>query len=79
MKFLNSHSTNLFIGKPRSGKTSLLYSPFKSKRLLKKCYENIFVFQPTHSRQSMKDKVFDQLDEHKKYNELSYENLKYVC
>ena len=26
----------------------------------------------------MKDKVFDQLDENKKYNELSYKNLKYV-
>ena len=24
MKFLNCHSTNLLIGKPRSGKTSLL-------------------------------------------------------
>ena len=24
--FLNNHSTTLFIGKPRSGKTSLLYS-----------------------------------------------------
>ena len=79
MKFLDCHSTNLLIGKPRSGKTSLLYSLFKSKRLLKKCYENIFLFQPTHSRQSMKDKdLFDQLDDHKKYNELSYENLKYV-
>ena len=42
------------------------------------CYENIFLFQPTHSRQSMKDKLFDQLDEQQKYNELSYENLKYV-
>ena len=79
MKFLKCHSTNLLIGKPRSGKTSLLYSLFKSKRLLKKCYENIFLFQPTHCRQSMKDKdLFDQLDDHKKYNELSYENLKYV-
>ena len=69
MKFLNCHSTNLLIGKPRSGKTSLLYSLFKSKRLLKKCCENIFLFQPTHSRQSMKVKdLFDQLDDHKKYN-----------
>ena len=41
-KFLNCHSTTLFIGKPRSGKTSLLYSLFKSKKLLKQCFENIF-------------------------------------
>ena len=44
MIFLNCHSTNLLIGKPRprSGKTSLLYSFFKSKHLLKKVFENIF-------------------------------------
>ena len=77
MKFLNCHSTNLIIGKPRSGKTSLLYSLFKSKHLLKKVFENIFLFQPSHSRLSMKDKkLFDQLDN--KFDELTYENLKYV-
>ena len=76
-KFLNCHSTNLLIGKPRSGKTSLLYSLFKSKHLLKKVFENIFLFQPSHSRLSMKDKrLFDQLDN--KFDELTYENLKYV-
>ena len=42
-KFLNCHSTNLLIGKPRSGKTSLLYSLFKSKHLLKKVFGNIFL------------------------------------
>ena len=60
MKFLNCHSTNLLIGKSWSVKTSVLYSSFKSKRLLKKCYENIFLFQPTHSRQSMRDKLFEK-------------------
>jgi len=42
MQFMNCNSTCLFIGKPRSGKTSLLYSLFKSKKLLKQCFENIF-------------------------------------
>jgi hypothetical protein len=31
--YLNCHSTNLLIGKPRSGKTSTLYSFFKHKQL----------------------------------------------
>ena len=44
MKFLNCHSTNLLIGKPRSGKTSLLYSLFKSKRLLKNVMKIFFYF-----------------------------------
>ena len=68
-KFLNSHSTTLFIGKPRSGKTSLLYSFFKSKKLLKKCFHNVFLFQPTHSRSSMSDKIFDKLPDGKKFDE----------
>ena len=29
--FMNCHSVNLLIGKPGSGKTSLLYSMFKGK------------------------------------------------
>ena len=74
-KFLNSHSTNLLIGKPRSGKTSLLYSLFQNKKILKKCFHNIYLFQPSHSRTSMKDKLFDNLPDEKKYEELTYDNL----
>ena len=44
--FLNCHSTTLFIGKLRSGKTSLLYLLFKCKKLFKQCFDNIF-FIPT--------------------------------
>ena len=72
-KFLNEHSTNLLIGKPRSGKTSLLYSLFKGP--LKKVWHNIYIFQPSHSRSSMKDNIFEQLPENHKYEELTYENL----
>lgn len=76
--FLNAHSTNLFIGRPGSGKTSLLYSFFKSKELLKKVFHNVFLFQPSHSRASMKDQLFDQLPDPQKYDELNYENLSEV-
>jgi hypothetical protein len=77
-KFLNCHSTNLLIGKPRSGKTSLLYSFFKSRKLLKKIYNNIFIFQPSNSRASMKDNIFGKLPEEKQFEELTYDNLKSV-
>ncbi len=46
--FMNSHETNLFIGKPKSGKTSLLYSFFKSPKLFRKVFHNVFLFQPSH-------------------------------
>ena len=75
-KFLSCHSTNLLIGKPGSGKTNLIYQIMKS--ITNKCYDKIFLFQPEKSRASMKDKLFDQLPEDQKYEELSFENLEYV-
>ena len=73
--FLNNHSTTLFIGKPSSGKTSLLYSFFKSKEIFKNTFDKIFLFQPEQSRASMKDKLFDKIPDEQKYNELNLENL----
>jgi hypothetical protein len=76
--FLNNHSTTLFIGKPASGKTSLLYSLFKSSQCLKNVYDRIFIFQPEQSRASMKDRLFDKIPDEQKYNELNLENLNEV-
>lgn len=73
--FLNNHSTTLFIGRPKSGKTSLLYSFFKSKEIFKNTFDKIFLFQPEQSRASMKDKLFDKIPDDQKYNELNLENL----
>ena len=77
-QFMNCHATNLFIGKPKSGKTSLLYSLFKSKKLFKKVYHNIYIFQPARSRQSMSDKLFDSLPADQLYEELDFDNLNEV-
>jgi hypothetical protein len=77
-KFLNCHSCNAFLGKPRSGKTTLLYSFFMNPRLLKTVYHNIYLFQPSHSRASMKKDIFSDLPENKKFSELNEENLGHV-
>lgn len=74
-KYLNCHQSSLIVGKPQSGKTSFLYSLFKSKHLLKKVYHKMFLFQPHQSRQSMKDNIFSKLPEDQLYDELSLENL----
>jgi Ca2+-binding EF-hand superfamily protein len=77
-KFMNKHSVNLLIGKPGSGKTSLLYSFFKKGgkgRIFKKVFHNIYLFMPENSRSSLKDNIFDKLPDDKKYSELTYENL----
>lgn len=74
-KFMNSHTTNIFCGRPRSGKTSAVYSLFKSSKLMKKTYHNIFIFQPSHSRESMVDNIFGSLPEDQLFEELNIENL----
>jgi DNA replication protein DnaC len=77
-KFMNCHSINLLIGRPGSGKTSLLYSLFKTggkKKIFKKVFHNIYLFMPSASRSSLKDNIFDVLPEDKKYDVLNEENL----
>jgi hypothetical protein len=76
--FMNNHSTTLMIGRPKSGKTSLLYSFFKSKDIFKNTFDKIFLFQPEQSRVSMKDKLFDRIPDDQKYEELTLENLNNV-
>lgn len=75
-KFLNQHSTTLFIGKPRSGKTSLLFSLIKG--VLKKCFHRIYCFQPSESRASMSDDLFGKLPQDQVYDELNVDNLQEV-
>lgn len=77
-RFLNGHSTNLFLGAPRSGKTSLLYSMFENKELLNDTYHNIFIFQPSQSRASIKGNLFDKIPKDQRYDELTYETLREV-
>ena len=77
-KFLNQHTTNLLIGKPKSGKTSLLFSLFESREILRKVYHKIYVFQPEPSRSSMKNDIFGKLPPDQLFNELNFENLDLV-
>ena len=77
-KFLNNHSNTCFIGRPGSGKTSIVYSLFKSPKILRKVFHTVYLFQPSVSRASMKDKLFDMLPANQKFEELSLENLQTV-
>ena len=76
--FLNNHSTTLFCGAPRSGKTSLLYSFFKSRDVFKHTFDKIFLFMPDQSVASMKDNIVSRIPQDQKYEELSLDNLKEI-
>mgnify|MGYP003117554173 FL=1 len=76
--YLNHHSTNLLIGKPKSGKTSLLLAMMKDKKLLNRVYHNIYLFQPSHSRASLKKDIFKNHPEDKIFEELTFDNLEEV-
>ncbi len=76
--YLNHHSTNLLLGKPKSGKSSLMWAMLKDKKLLNRVYHNIYLFQPSHSRASIKNDIFKKHPADKKFDELTTENLQEV-
>ena len=76
--YLNQHSTNLLCGGPRSGKSSLMWGMLSTPHLLKKVFHNVYLFQPSHSRASMKNDIFKKHPEDKKFEELTYDNLREV-
>ena len=47
----------------------------KSPKILRKCFHTIFLFQPSASRLSMKDKIFDSIPEDQKFEELDFNSL----
>lgn len=80
-KFLNKSQSTMIIGRPGSGKTSLLYALFKQEKpnLLKDVFENIFIFQPKESSNSMTDKIFhENLPDENIFYDLTENTLKDV-
>ena len=66
----------LIIGAPASGKTSLLLNLFKSKKMLRNKYHNIYLFTPISSFKSVKNHPFKDHD--KIYHELTIEILEQI-
>ncbi len=68
---MNKHNTTAILGKPGQGKSSLVYSWFKSKNMLKKCFDTIFYIAPANSMNSMDDNIFSKLPDDQIFNELN--------
>ena len=78
LSHLNSYSTTCIIGKPGSGKTSLLVSFLKGKgksKVFRKCFDHILLVMPKSSRESMKDNIFESHPEEKIFEELDESTL----
>ena len=78
LKHLNAYSFDVIIGKPGSGKTSLLISFLTSKgsnKIYRKCFDNILLVMPTHSRNSLKNNIFKDHVEDKMYDELNVDSI----
>jgi len=75
LSHMNCFSFDVYIGKPGSGKTSILISFLTNKSIYKKVFNNVLVVMPSCSIQSMKKNIFKDHDEDKMYNELTYQSL----
>jgi Poxvirus A32 protein len=80
LSHLNSYKTTALIGKPQSGKTSMLVGWLKSTKpkILRRCFHNVFIIMPKSSRESMKVNPFKNHDESKMFEELNYETLDHI-
>jgi len=63
------------IGKPGSGKTSLIMSWLTSKKVFKKMFHHVLVVMPTSSINSMKKNPFKDHPEEKMYNDLNFDTI----
>jgi hypothetical protein len=72
------HKTTGIIGLPGSSKSSLVWSWFKSPKVLKKCFTKIFYIAPANSIASMEDNIFANLPDNQIFNELNGEVLEEI-
>lgn len=79
LKHMNRSFSCGMIGRPGSGKTSLMTGLIQTPKKLKKVFNKIYVFMPKSSRASMKKDVFtDELPEDQLYEGVTFENLSEV-
>ena len=78
LSHLNSFSFTAIIGKPGSGKTSLLVSMLtgkSDKKVFRKVFDHLLLVMPSSSRNSMKKNPFKKHPDDKMFEELNYDSI----
>ena len=75
LSHFNKYCFTGVIGKPGSGKTSLIMSWLTSKKVFRKMFHHVLVVMPTSSINSMKKSPFKDHPDDKMYNELNFDTL----
>jgi KaiC/GvpD/RAD55 family RecA-like ATPase len=79
--YMNVFNTTAILGKPASGKTSMLISMLSQKgkeKIYNKVFDYVYVFMPTQSRNSLKKNIFEKHSEDRLFDELTLENLQKI-
>lgn len=59
--FKNTSFFYIIVGKPQSGKTTLLINMLTNKEIYKKVFDKILICMPSNSRKSLKNDIFEDL------------------
>ena len=68
LSHLNCYGFTCLLGKPGSGKTSIVISWLTGKgknKIFRKVFDNVVVVMPESSRNSLQNNIFDSLKNHK--------------
>jgi GTPase SAR1 family protein len=68
----------IMVGKPASGKSSLMTSFLRTKKKYYQVFDKIYLFMPESSRNSMSDDPFKTIPEERKFEGVSLQNLSEV-
>jgi len=78
---LNKFNSTAILGKPGSGKTSMLISILSQKgenSIYHKVFNKIYIFMPSQSRASLKKNIFEKHHPSRLFDELTLQNLQRV-